>query len=511
MSDIDLARRTDAEVYFDGVDISTSLRKHLISLTYTDYEENETDDLQIEIEDRDSVWLTKWLNIAIQAASSSPPSANLLYKVTAKSGLNVRGGPGTSHKKLGLLAYETQVQISSISNGWATFIYSGKAAYLSVNYLAQVSDNANAESGATWVIGNSVIANGQPQYTSYGQGAPGKAVTNYKGNITHLNLKSGVPYPIHVGYLGWFSLDQITEASADGESGVVNSSEAVKGLKIQAAFVRKNWDGDGKDKVLDCGQFELDSVEAAGPPSTILIKGTALPFNSQIRQTKKSKAWEGYTLSRIANEMASKNRMAVMHESANDPYYTRVEQITMSDIAFLSQLCQDAGISLKVSNNIIILFDQADYEKKPAIFTIKRGSGAYTKYKLRTGEADKKYARCRVSYINPATGAKIEGIATVEDYDSKDKKNQTLEITAKANNSGEAKTLAQKYLRLKNKYEYTAVFTLPGNPGLVAGMTIQLSGWGAWDDKYIINQAKHSISNSGYNTQIRLRHVLEGY
>lgn len=450
MSDKDLARRTEAEVYFDGVDISASLRKYLISLTYTDYEEDQTDDLQIEIEDRDATWLSKWLNVAIQAAASGLPSA-------------------------------------------------------------PASDDGGGESSATWAVGESVIANGQPQYTSYGQGAPGKAVTNYKGNITHLNLKSGVPYPIHVGYLGWFSLDQITRVSAGGESSIASSGETVKGLRIQAAFVRKNWDGDGKDKVLDCGKFELDSVEAAGPPATILIKGTALPFNSQIRQTKKSKAWEGYTLSRIANEMASKNRMIVMYESANDPYYTRVEQITISDIAFLSQLCQDAGISLKVSNNIIILFDQAAYEKKSAIFTIRRGTGSYTKYKLRTGEADKKYAKCRVSYIDPATGAKIEGIATVKDYNPKDKKNQTLEIIAKANNSSEAKTLAQKYLRLKNKYEYTTVFTLPGNPGLIAGMTIQLSEWGPWDGKYIVSQAKHIIGNSGYTTQIRLRHVLEGY
>jgi phage protein D/uncharacterized protein YraI len=512
MSEKDLARRTDAEVYFDGVNISASLRKYLISLTYTDYEENETDDLQIEIEDRDAVWLTKWLNKAIQAAASSPPSApagESLYKVTAKSGLRVRSGPGTNYKKLGLLAYGTQVHVASISNGWASFTYSGKTAYLSVNYLARVSGNAaNTTASGSWSIGDAVIANGRPQYTSYGEGTPGKAVTNYKGNITYLNLKSGVPYPICVGYLGWFSLDQVTKAYPGGSSSVVSSSEAVKGLRIQAAFVRKNWEGDGKDKILDCGQFELDSVEAGGPPSTILIKGTALPFNSQIRQTKKSKAWEGYSLSRIANEMASQNGMTVMYESANDPYYARVEQVTMSDIAFLSKLCQMAGISLKVSNNIIILFDQADYEKKASVFTIKRGSGTYTKYKLRTGEADKKYASCRVSYTNPATGSTIQGIAYAEDYDPKNKKNQTLEITAKVSNSGEAKALAQKYLRLKNKYEYTAVFTLPGNPDLVAGTTVKLTGWGTWDGKYIISEAKHSIGSSGYTTQIRLRYAL---
>ena len=45
-------------------------------------------------------------------------------------------------------------------------------------------------------------------------------------------------------------------------------------MKIQAVIVQRNWDGDGKDRVLDCGEFELDSIKAAGPPATVTIKGT---------------------------------------------------------------------------------------------------------------------------------------------------------------------------------------------------------------------------------------------
>lgn len=428
MSDKDLARRTEAVIYFDGVDISASLRHFLISLTYTDNEEDETDDLQIMLADRDDIWLTNWLNKAIEAAASSPGGS--VYKVTAKGGVNVRSGPGTNYKRLGAIAYGTQVSVKSITKGWATINYNRKTAYVNASYITPASENG----------GNS----------------------------------------------------------------------SVKGLRIQAVFVQKNWTGDGKDKILDCGQFELDSVEAGGPPSTISIKGTSLPFSSQVRQTKKSKAWEAYTLSRIANEIAAVNGMACMYEAATDPYYDRVEQISMSDIAFLSQLCKNSGISLKVSNNIIILFDQAEYEAKPAVLTIKRGSGQYIKYRLRTGAADQKYACCRVSYVNPATGEVIQATAYAEDYDPKNKHNQTLEITAKVNSVGEARALAEKMLRLKNKFERTASYTLPGNPSLIAGMPIILSGWGAFDGKYIIKQAIHTIDSSGYTTQIKLRQALEG-
>ena len=69
MSSPDLARRATAQVSFDGVDITKSITPYLLSLTYTDSEENEADDLQIKVQDRESVWLTSWLNQVIDAAA----------------------------------------------------------------------------------------------------------------------------------------------------------------------------------------------------------------------------------------------------------------------------------------------------------------------------------------------------------------------------------------------------------------------------------------------------------
>jgi phage protein D len=281
------------------------------------------------------------------------------------------------------------------------------------------------------------------------------------------------------------------------------------GLSVHAIITRENWNSDGKDKILDCGNFEIDSLDADGPPSTITIRATSLPYSAQIRQTKKSRAWESYSLSGIANEIATSNGMSCMYESANNPTYKRREQIKMSDIKFLSGLCRDAGISLKATGDALVLFDQAGYEAKGAVLTIKRNSKAYIKYRLSSGEADTLYASCRVSYAGSA--GKIEGTAYAEDYNAKDKNNQRLEVTAKVSSIAEAKELAAKKLRLHNKHEKTADFTLPGNPDIVAGVTVTLEGWGMWSGKYMVSQSRHSVSGSGYTTQIKIRHVLEGY
>ena len=519
MSDINQARRAEMSVFFAGTDITSSLRKYLLSLTYTDNEEDETDDLQIKLHDRDNLWLESWLNTAIQsAAGSEVEEVEKQYKVTAQGGVAVHSSKEKKSKTLGTLAYGTVISVKSIDEGWANFKYSDKTGYVSESYLqpiytgggekSAVSASSSASS-SDWNIGDEVTVSGRPQYSSYGTGKPGANVTNYKGSITHLNLKSGVPYPICVGYLGWFAESQVSKAGGTvAESAPVQAEDEVgKGMKIQASITRLNWTGNGEEEKLECGQFELDSVTAQGPPATVTIKGTSLPYSSTIRQTKKSKSWENYTLKGIANEIAEKNGMTCMYLCSSDTTYARVEQYRISDIGFLQKLSQDAGFSLKITNNIIVIFDQAAYESKASVKTILRGkAGGYTKYKLSTGK-NNLYTSCRVCYTD-TSGNLITATAYVKDYDENKEDNQCLEIKQKVANTTEALALAKKMLRLHNKYEFTATFDFPGDPTLLAGLAVELKGWGAWDGKYIIKQAKHTISNSGYATQITLRRAL---
>ena len=51
MSDENKTRRTEVEVTFDGVDITNSIKPYLLSITYMDNEEGETDDLGDEMAD----------------------------------------------------------------------------------------------------------------------------------------------------------------------------------------------------------------------------------------------------------------------------------------------------------------------------------------------------------------------------------------------------------------------------------------------------------------------------
>lgn len=434
MSDNSLARRTEVKIYFENIDITAKLQNYLISMTYTDNEEDKTDDLQLTLDDRERIWLGDWLNTPAQ--------------------------PFT---------------LPSIQNEWK--------------------------------IGDEVVVSGRPQYSSYGNGKPGAVLTDYKGKITHLNLKVGISYPIHIDYKGWFAENQVHKIGAKQET--MTQSGGAKGAMIHAVIVQRNWNSDGYDKQLDCGIFELDSIDGSGPPAKVTIKGTSIPYTSKIRTQKKTKAWEKIKLSAIADEIAKTGNMKVMFESSYDPLYSRKEQVKKSDVEFLQELCKAAGISLKVTANTIILFDAVEYEKKPAIRQIIRGSSDVKSYRFSTNFKDCAYNSCHVVYENPRTQKKIEATYTQPESETNGN-GQVLEITERVTNTAEAYQLAQKRLRQKNKGEFQADFTLVGDVGLVAGITVSVNGWGAFDGKYIIQSATHNVTG-GYTVNLKLRRVLEGY
>ena len=282
-------------------------------------------------------------------------------------------------------------------------------------------------------------------------------------------------------------------------------------LKIEASITRQGWETGDADWTLPCGTFTLDTVNCGGPPGKVRMKASSLAFGSAIGRTQKSHAWENVKLSAIASEIAGNGGLSLCFESGTDPFYSRKTQSRTSDAAFLKKLCDDAGLSFKCSADKIVIFDQAAYEKQPPCLILERGGGRYLTYKLSFSAAETQYASCRVRYTDPSNGQCIEGIARVDDYDEKSESRQRMEINAKVKDAGEAKALAEKRLRLHNKYSRTASFTLPGNPGLAAGLTVELRRFGGWNGIHLISSAEHKVDASGYTTKLTLRKVLGGY
>lgn len=444
MSDSTLARRTEIAVKIGGVDVSADMNKYLIQMTYTDNEEDKTDDLQLSLDDREGTWLS-WFGGGVSNSDTTAASGELKVGDTVE--------------------------------------FKGGSHYSSSDAATPTGGNRTA---------------GPAKLTKIAKGA------KHPYHVIGVSGKSNV--------YGWVDEGQISGAGgstpAAAQEQAQESGGGIKGADISAVIIQRNWDSDGKDRVLECGLFEIDSMDASGPPAGVSIKATSLPYSSTARTEKKTKAWEKIKLSAIANEIAQKNGMKCMFLSAYDPTYTRREQVQTSDIVFLQGLCKDAGISLKVSANIIVLFDEADFEKKTAVREIRRGASDVLSYRFGTSTNDTKYAKCRVAYTDPQTKKTIEYTYTPRNAE---KDGQTLEINEKVKDREEARQLAMKRLRQKNKSEFSAEFTLVGDVRLVAGVTVQVIGWGMFDAKYIVETATHGVTGSGYTLQVKLRRVLEDY
>ena len=318
MSNKNYARRTVVKLYFKGADISKELSKYLLSLSFTDKEEDETDDISLSLDDREGKWIKDWLNTskAVKTKTETVTTGGGEIKVGAI--VKFKGGP---------------VYISSMA--------------------AEPTVNRGASTCKC-------------------------TIANHNAHPYHLISQDGQRV------YGWCNASDVEggQATTTTKTTVIKEKKAFKGTEIHAIVIQKNPYSDGKDKVLDCGKFEIDSVSYQGPPQKLTIKATSIPYSTKLRQEKKSKTWENTNLKNIAEKIGKGNSMKVMYLSSHNPSYKRKEQVNTADIVFLKKLCKNAGISLKVTSKTIVLFDEADYEKKSSVKKIKAVS--YTHLTLPT-------------------------------------------------------------------------------------------------------------------------------
>lgn len=304
-----------------------------------------------------------------------------------------------------------------------------------------------------------------------------------------------------------------------------------KGATLTASILTKYWNNlNEAEKELPLGMFEIDEIECSAMPSEAKIKAVSVPNNTTLRGEEHTRAWEGYTVKKIAQDIADKAGMQLNFSSKDNPTLERVEQTEQSDLAFLDKLCQDNGLSLKVTDNQIVIFDMAELEViEPALVFIRPtvkdlgvpssagedSSDTSSKSTLKhlrpaswrfTSSIRDVYKACTVEHSRGKKKEKISATFT----DPNKSEGKTLLVKKDVKSVEEAERLARKELREKNKDEVTGSLTCKGDTDLSAGLTVTVKGFGKFDGKYIISQIKHSLGN-GYTCSVDLRRCLDGY
>ena len=315
------------------------------------------------------------------------------------------------------------------------------------------------------------------------------------------------------------------------------------GGEIVRAYIATGTVDGKKGRELFCGKFFVDSLRTSGSPRVFEMRAVSIPLNTPIRRKMVTKAWEKKTLKGIAQEIATAAKVKLLFDSQDNPSYDRQDQKAESNLKFLSRLCEDAGLSIKVTDSQIVIFDQAFYEKKKPVKTLKLGVSDILSWDFESQQSET-YKTCTVSWRDPKKKQKgSSGGYNMDlekgdggddpEYDMdlqkvKKKVNvavntytytdpnvedngQEYQVKKRAASLDEAKRIAKATLRKLNLRSVTGSLSLVGDTSLVAGVVVELKGFGSFDGRFYIESASHSVSTSGYVTSISVRRVNSTY
>jgi hypothetical protein len=283
-----------------------------------------------------------------------------------------------------------------------------------------------------------------------------------------------------------------------------------KGTKITAAIYCLNWWGPGQHLSLNCGSFTCDELSYSGPPGKVKIKAVSASLSGPLREASRTQAWEEFSLQGVAADIASRNGLSLYYD-ANAHAFGRHEQRSESDLAFLCRLAGDRGVSVKVRDDQLILFSAQDADARSAPLTFQESGEGYTTvsdYDFKPKSEGTAFTASVLEYHDPASN-ELRNVTYTPPGAAKpgENANKLLILDRRVESDADALALAQNSLRGSNKGECTGSFTVMGHPGLVAGITVGMSGFGKFDGKYFVTKATHALGGK-YTTKAEIRQVL---
>lgn len=261
---------------------------------------------------------------------------------------------------------------------------------------------------------------------------------------------------------------------------------------------------------VDYGKYTADDPEVRCLPYGMTVNGKGANVRDQAKQHR-SRHWDQKTVKDIVSQIASENGLSPVIDGEVGAYtYEWFGQEDESDIHVVERLARrhDALFSIKDGKLIFV----------------KKGSGQSASGKALTAvvatRANIVEGTCRVKFAHRNKFRKVKGrhqdrkkaelVEVEEDSDEEGTADYTLPEPYA--DEGEAKKAAKaKAKQLKSETIRTSV-TLFGDPTIRAGAPFSYSGVRPEIDgiQFIIETATHSLSKSGYTTQVEAKLKPEG-
>lgn len=305
-------------------------------------------------------------------------------------------------------------------------------------------------------------------------------------------------------YLSSFRYTDIASGSSDSVSLEINDPDRKwigpwfpeKGDKLAPTIETINWDKSPQWQGFNCGLFRVDDFSFRGGPIRLSLEAVALPADSDFKSAEVTQTYEQTTLQEIGDIIAGRAGISLVFE-AQDVSIEKIEQNKQTDCDFYNTLIKKYGLALKIFNDKLVVFSEADYEgKKPkAKLTEEDFEPGWSWDTQTTGT----YTGVSYSYSNTTKNKTFTVTAGEE--------GRVLTVNDAADSLEEAMIIALAAVNNANKAITTMKITLKARMmDFIASDCVEIQKLGRLSGKYYIEQIEHSIG-SGYKMSLSLRKV----
>jgi uncharacterized protein len=254
------------------------------------------------------------------------------------------------------------------------------------------------------------------------------------------------------------------------------------------------------------GTFSLDELGLSTPPDVFSIMAVEAGLNNAVR-TRNSVAYEGKTLSQIATQIAANHGMtAVTAAVSPDPVFGRVTQRMETDLAFLVRLAHEHNYDFAIRGGQMIFYSRPGLEAQTVTGPTLTRSMIRQQVRCRhQGLGEPTYKQASVAYFNPYAKSLFQAQMQDPTVESAD----THKAVVRVENGAQAALKAQSNLWTANMRSTGIQFPIVGTLNWRAGNTVNVSGFGKWDENtYLVQRVEVEITPAqGFTTTLELRTI----
>lgn len=273
-----------------------------------------------------------------------------------------------------------------------------------------------------------------------------------------------------------------------------------KGDKISGSITFQNWNAEGKHLKLDCGKFVLDSIKFSGGPLKATFGALAIPASESFKSRERTKTWKKVTVKKIATEIAKRYKLNLSY-SGPSITINAIEQSEKSDSAFLYEVCKSYGLSMKVFNSKIVIYDQTAQEKKKSVATLKRESFVDDNWDYEDA-LEGTYTGARISYKSGKNSKEISVFLGLKA--EKASGSRVLKINETASDAADAYYKAAAAVNQSNEQATTLSGEIWPNPKICAGVCVTISGMGKANGKYFVDKSTTEVSDGNTKQNVEM-------